>query len=77
MLPGAASAQSDAEGTMTWAFAPTCDLGQDPSWDVPDCEMDEDTGFLTITILSAERMTGTFDGVQSLRRYARDGHGER
>ena len=65
MLPGAVSAQGDAEGTMTWAFALTCDAGQGPAWAVPPCEFDEDTGILTVTILSAERMAGTFDGVQS------------
>lgn len=64
MLPGAASAQSDAEGTMTFAFTLTCDVGQGSPWALPPCEMNEDTGILTVTVLSPDKVTGTFDGVQ-------------
>ena len=64
MLPGAAAAQNDAEGTMTWANNPTCRADQEVAWSLPPCEQDPDTGILTLPFVNPDKMTGTFDGVQ-------------
>jgi hypothetical protein len=64
MLPGAAVAQNDAEGTLTWANNGNCSAGDEVAWSLPPCELDPDAGILTLTFANPDKMTGTFDGVQ-------------
>ena len=64
MLPGAAVAQNDAEGTMTWADNGTCRASQEVAWSLPSCAQDPDTGIMTIPFVNPEAMAGTFDGAQ-------------
>jgi len=65
-VPGAA-APGVAEGTLAWANNIKCRIDQDVVWSLSLCEQD-DTGTFTFPLVTADAMTGTFDGVQ-----ARDG----
>ena len=66
MLPGAAMAQMEAEGTTTYTLNPTCELGQESPLSRPPCAFDEEAGLLTFTMLNPASTTGAFEGVQVL-----------
>jgi hypothetical protein len=64
MLPGMAAAQMEGEGTTTYASNFTCELGQGSPLSLPPCELDEEAGLLSFTILNPAITTGALEGVQ-------------
>ena len=66
MLPGAAMAQLEGEGTTTYTLNATCEFGQGSPMSLPPCAFDEEAGLVTITLLNPAITTGAFEGVQVL-----------
>ena len=65
LLPSAAVAQSEGEGTLAFSNNTTCDLGQGSDRSLPPCEVDEN-GILTMTFTNPQDRSGPFDGFQFL-----------
>ena len=66
MLPGAALAQTEAEGAVTFGENITCEYGQGSAAVLPACEASEDGTMLTLTFLNPQTRTGPFDGISVL-----------
>jgi hypothetical protein len=64
MLPGMAAAQTEGEGTSTYAPHYTCEAGQGSPLSLPPCEFDEEAGLLSVTFLHPGITTGALEGVQ-------------
>jgi hypothetical protein len=66
MLPGMAVAQMEGEGTTTYFGNVTCEFGQGSPLSLPPCELDEEAGLLTFTMLNPATTTGALEGMQVL-----------
>ena len=67
-VPGAVG-PGEAVGTITWTNNLKCNIGQGVEWSLPQSPCVQDAeGTFTIPVVTADAVTGTFDGVQ-----ARDG----
>jgi hypothetical protein len=66
LLPGAAMAQTEAEGTVTFGDNVTCEYGQGSAAALPACEASEDGTIMTLTFLNPQIRTGPFDGISVL-----------
>ena len=66
MLPGAAAAQTEGEGTVTFGDNVLCEFGQGSALPLPACETNEDGTILTITLSNPQDRSGPFDGIQVL-----------
>lgn len=66
MLPGAAMAQTEAEGPVTFGDNVTCEFGQGSAAALPACEANEDGTVLTITFMNPQIRSGPFDGISVL-----------
>jgi len=67
LLAGSAvgvAAQDEAEGTTTFSTNLTCDFTGESVLPLPPCELDEETGVVSVTFNNPADKTGTFEGVQ-------------
>jgi hypothetical protein len=66
MLPGAAMAQTEGEGTLIFGDNVTCDFGQGSELALPACDASEDGTMVTITYSNPQERSGPFDGISVL-----------
>jgi hypothetical protein len=57
-------AQMEGEGTTTYFGNVTCEFGQGSPLSLPPCELDEEAGLLTFTMLNPATTTGVLEGMQ-------------